>query len=306
MFKSLLTGMKLSSKNWKMILLLLMTSILFSLPIVTPLFLLMQNSINKTVFAQRMLSDKADITWAVDLFNGHVTGVAAGQALSQTGILLLLLGIIYLFINTFFAGGILTTFSTSSFSLKSFFMGCGAYFTRFLRLLVTSLIFYGMAFIIYGLMVWRIGIMEEKSTLERPIVIRQYIALVILLLMLGMVNMVFDYAKIGTVVRESNKMLKETLYSLKWILRHFLPTFSLYFTLTIIGVACFVFPLFLRGVINQSSLSATIIATLVAQVGLTARIWTRLTFYAAQLNLYQQFQFTQLHTDATPPLEYGE
>ena len=204
--------------------------------------------------------------------------------------MLLVLGAAYLLATTFFAGGILEVYAAEDrrFTMRKFWAGCGAYFGRFFRLLVISLIFYGVAFVIYGLLVWRISAAESKATVERPGVLETYAAVVVLLLLLAVVGMIFDYAKIGTVTSERRKMWRETFKATRFAFRHFARAFTLYLIIGLVGLTLFILLVWLRGLVHQASMAAVLLAFVLGQLAVASRLWTRLTCYAAELDLYRQ------------------
>ena len=69
MIKSFVTGIRLATGSWKMILLLLSANILFSIPLALLVFLLVTQTVGGTIFVQRMYGDKLDAAWALDLVN---------------------------------------------------------------------------------------------------------------------------------------------------------------------------------------------------------------------------------------------
>jgi len=127
--------------------------------------------------------------------------------------MLLVMGLIYLLLNTLFAGGILEVFASDDgrFTMRRFWAGCGAYFWRFFRLLL-----------IFVIVLWRglpglfsISKLIDSSAKQAAAYGQSFINAgrrwPCLLLLFALVNMIFDYAKISTVVMGRRKMFREAI-----------------------------------------------------------------------------------------------
>jgi hypothetical protein len=213
MIKSFIAGIRHASASWKMILLLLVASLLLSLPLAAPIFLLVSQTSGGTLLARRLLADQLDVVWLTDLFNEQIAGFSLATISLQLGLLTLVIGGAYLLLNTLLTGGILEVYASEDrrFTMRKFFSGGGAYFWRFFRLLLISLIYYGLAVGVYALLVWRIRVADRQAAVEQPGVLKNYAAGALLLLLLAVANMIFDYAKIGAVTGDRRKMFRETL-----------------------------------------------------------------------------------------------
>ncbi|MFM8392792.1 MAG: hypothetical protein ACKOB4_02565, partial [Acidobacteriota bacterium] len=86
MFKSFYDGLLHSFQQWRMALLMLITSLLLTLPLALPIFWLILGSTQATAMAERMMADQLDLIWLIDLVNGRL----GGHSLESTGTNLLL------------------------------------------------------------------------------------------------------------------------------------------------------------------------------------------------------------------------
>ncbi len=289
MIKSFLRGIRLATGSWKMILLLLLANILFSIPLALLVFLLITQTAGGTLVAQRLYGDKLDPVWFFDVINEQFAGASPATFALQVSGMLAVCGIVYLLVNTLFAGGIIEVFASADrrFTMRKFWGGCGGYFWRFFRLMWISMIFYAMAIGVYALVMWRIGKADSTATVERPTVIKSFAALLLLLLLISIVNMVFDYARIAAVVNDRRKMFRETFKAAGFAFRHPVSAFGLYLMLGLSGLILFAFFLWLRSLVHQDALGPILLAVLIAQLAMASRMWTRLAYYAGQVDLYQ-------------------
>ncbi|HWQ35224.1 MAG TPA: hypothetical protein VNQ79_20430 [Blastocatellia bacterium] len=288
MISSFLTGIRQSVRQWQMMALLLTASLLFAVPVAVPVFWLVSQTSSSTLAAQRMFADKMDALWLIDVINQQFTRASIEAASAQAGMLMLFMGAGWLLLNTFFAGGILEVLGSGDgrFSARRFWAGCGAYFGRFFRLLVVSLIFYGLAYVIY-LLLGPSGAAAHQATAYQPIAVRNWLANAALALMFGFVSLIFDYAKISTVVNDRRRMFREAVSAARFALKHFLSVCGLYLLIALIGLGCFVLFAWLRSAVTQASMAAVLLAFILGQLALLARIWARITHYAAALDFYR-------------------
>src|SRR6185503_4696088 len=101
--------------------------------------------------------------------------------------------------------------------------------------------FYAMAIGLYALLAWRIGVADKTANVERPTVLKNLAALLFLLLLISIVSMVFDYARIAAVINDRRQMFRETFKAAAFALRHPVSAFGLYVILGLAGLALFAF-----------------------------------------------------------------
>ncbi|MDX2030768.1 MAG: hypothetical protein SF339_08865 [Blastocatellia bacterium] len=297
MRKSFLAGMLNATRHWKMVLLLLVANLLAAIPIVAPIFATIVMTTSGTATADALLADKLDVIWLADLFNNRFAGFSLESLGAQTGLLLLALGLGYLILNTLFAGGILEVLQApdGAFGMRRFWAGCGAWFGRFTRLLLLSLFVYGAALFLHGRLAALVNAGEEKAHAYAPFAWRKWALTALLLALLAFINMVFDYAKIGTVVNDRHGMFQEALRAFRFAGRHFFSTYGLYILAGLTGLAVFALPVWLRSRIPQSSMGAVFLAFLLGQLAIGARMWARVMLYGAELHYFRR------HMPAPPP-----
>ncbi len=289
MLRSFLVGIKDATRNWQMILLLLVASFVIAIPAAVPVFLVIALTSRGTLAPSALLGDKIQIGWLIDLFNSRFDGASLASSAAEVGVLLLIVTFFYLLLNVFFAGGIIEVLAHRNgvkFSLRRFWAGAGAGFPRFFRLWIFSSILYAIAIGAFVFIIMMIIDASEESAREKPGSVKALIALSVLLLVLMIINMVFDYARIGAVLNQRYRMLREILLAFKFSFRHFLTTFGLYLMIALAGGVLFLLLTAGRAAIIQNSLVAAFLAFVVAQIAIAARLWNRIAFYAAQIDLY--------------------
>lgn len=308
MLSSFWTGIIQATRNWQLILVLFAVSLAVAIPVIIPLFLLITMTSSSTLAPYSLLAHKLDIAWLIDLANERLSGFSLASSALQVGILLVVAALFSLLLNVFFAGGIIEVLSDGygKFSLRRFWAGSGSWFPRFFRLWLLSLIPNGVAIGAFALVTTFINKWDKEAWQEKPGAIAELTALGVLVVVFMIINMIFDYARIGAVINQSRGMFRETLRSFRFSLSRFIGAFGLYVLIAILGIVVFVLVAALRNSFSQSSLIAALVAIFLGQIAIAARMWNRVTFYAAQIDYYRKFAppppiVEPVHSPPPPP-----
>ncbi|MCL6565479.1 MAG: hypothetical protein K6U09_03550 [Acidobacteriia bacterium] len=214
---------------------------------------------------------------------------------------LLAAGGLYLLFWTFLVGGILDRFAHPGepHSRARLFGHSGEFFWRMFRLLILSVLFY---LAIFRFVANPLHEFVEQATrdvtVERTVLL--WTALVYLLtgLLLAGVSMAFDYAKIAVVVERRRSAVLALLRGLGFIARHPGHTCGLYLLLlTAAAVVMFFYGAIAPGS-GQSNWATVLVAFVIGQAYVLARILVKLWFLASQAIL---FQAAANHPDRTAP-----
>ncbi len=307
MLTSLLVGIERASRSVKLLFVLLLGNLVCAVPVALPVFALVQQSAQGRVVSQRLFADQLDAAWLIDLVNNQFNGFSPASVGLQTGLLLLVAGALYLTANLFFTGGILAVFAApvERFSLRKFCEGGGAYWWRFARLLLIALIFYGLLLGAYFLAAQPLNKAAAQATAEGPIIAKRWWLLLALVLGFGLINMVFDYARIRTVQHEARRMWRVTFAAWRFCLAYVGRTTVLYLLLAAIGAVLFGAFVWLRNATPQASWLNVMLAFGLGQLAIVARLWTRLALFAGQADLHQRLApAPALSTPGAPVIEF--
>src|SRR5262245_43686129 len=290
MIGSFLFGISEANRSWKMIMLLLAANIMLSIPVVVPIFLLIISTSRGTPAAARLAADKLDFIWLIDVINHQFPGAALETVISQVAVTLGVAGVGSLLFNTLLSGGVIGVINSTDgmFTARKFWGEAGAHFWRFFRLTLISLIFYGVAIGVYALLRLPIGKAAKEASAFGPEIYKRWAAMALVALMLAFVNMVFDYAKIGTVVKDSKGMFREVIRAFRFAFGNFFSAFGLYLVIALVGGAVFLALNHVRWSVNQSSGGGVLLAILLGQMAMAGRMWSRVFFYAAETHLYKK------------------
>ncbi len=206
-------------------------------------------------------------------------------------------GIGYIVLWMFVLGGILDRFARhgARLTMEGFFSASGRYFQRFFLLAIISGILYCLVFTFISPNLFSfIANANRDTTVERTVFFLTAGAYALVALLLAVVNMAFDYAKISTVLHDQRNMLVAALRGFQFIFSHPAKTFGLYITLGIVALLLLgIYSVMAPGA-EQASAVGVIAAFIVGQLFLVIKLITRLMFFGGQMALYEA-------TAMTPP-----
>jgi len=200
------------------------------------------------------------------------------------------LGLGYMVMWMFLLGGILDRFARREERLTAerFFSAGGRYFLRFIFLFILGGVFYFFVFtFISPLLFSAITDLSRDATVERTVFFWTAGAYLVVALFLVVVNMVFDYAKIATVLNGHRNMLVATFEGFRFVFSHLAKTFGLYLILGMALVLLLGIYVLISPGAGQASGLTVILAFLAGQIFLAIKLFARLTFFGGQMALYE-------------------
>jgi len=209
------------------------------------------------------------------------------------------LGLVSLALNSILAGGVLTRFKAPdlTYSVGDFFRDTGRYAWRLVRLLVIGLICY---WIVFKLLNEKLGQWVDRWTDnwadDRSVFWARLAVSLLVLLGLGFVNLVMDYARVRLVLDEGTGAIQAFLASLGFSLGRLRKAIGVYLVpslcgLALLGVYRLLFP---WEFINVNAASASpgrvflaLASVFVVQQAVTfGRYWFRVATWASEWSYY--------------------
>jgi hypothetical protein len=273
-------GLLLAWQEKKMLFWLYGFNLLFAYLLTLPISMMLSTALGNTIAAEKVLQ-AFDFTSLVTIVDQFGNGVNLWRMISTIGLL-------YLIVNVFFAGGILKIFiEEKRFKLKSFLTGCVDYFKRFLKLFLFSLVFLLLAVITYLLISKLFGLLTENSATEHLPMMLFVLKVLILGVMLAIINMIFDYARIMTVVNDFYGMYKTIKQAMMFVIMIPRKTMTLYFLYLFTLIVLMIIYLFVESFINVTNWLTILLFFLWTQIFIISRLWIRISFFAGQYHFYR-------------------
>jgi hypothetical protein len=282
-FKLLKKGMAESNKKFKVVIYLWAVNVLFALMVVLPFYFVLKNHMSRSLMGESLLRG-FDYLWLGDAVYKF------GGSASLIPFWFMVPAAFYLFLHIFLNGGIIGRLNDidTRVCLAGFFSDCGAYFGRFLRLFLLSIPVYLLVVgVLYAIISTVLGIFTKNAVTEWPVIITGNLKIAAIVLVFSIVNMFFDYVKIRLVKAGSKKVLKETWFTLKFILKRFFRAWGLYLSIGFLHIAAgFVYLEVSNLLPGGSTLFLIFVVFLWQQVYMIARTWVKVTFFSAQMGFY--------------------
>lgn len=299
-----------------------MTSVAFALPLAAAMRDILKESIGASLMHEN-LRRGFDLDWygefsfersgLAETFGPRVVGILPvlsnlerlieGNILSEDKTIIAA-GALFLLAWAFFAGGIIGRYARMEelHSRSRFFSEGADYFFRFVRLLVISLLIYLGIFrwVARPLHQWVEGAIRDV-TVERTVMF--YTALIYLLVafLLMLTSMALDYAKIAMVVEKRTSSILACFRGLRFVLSNPGQTVALYLSLVLVGAVLLFFYAAVAPGPGQARRLTVILAFILGQAFILARLILKLWFLASQTTLFQSsLKVTEPSAPITP------
>ena len=226
----LLHGIRTVFYNKKFITLFWAFNAVSALVLTGPIFSVLMDNLSRSMISNR-LTHGFDYLWYIQLRNLYEI------QFSQIPLNIYFVVGVYTFIQTFFLGGLIAVFNTPEKNhTVDFFYGGVKYFSRFVKILLITVLLFAFAFITtdyLGDLITLIFKNSENVFLDFILKALRYIFLVFFI---GVVTLISDYAKVSLVVKDKTEILKELYLTLIFLKNNFNKVFSVFLIVAVIGI----------------------------------------------------------------------
>ena len=173
---------------------------------------------------------------------------------------------------------------------------------RFLGLFIVSCVTLGA--VAAGYVKWAEPYFEdlaEAATTDRDAFLFKALGIVILLFLVSLLAMVFDYARVRTVIDRRRSMVVSALSGLSFSFRRFWRCFRLFYLNLLLVAALTGLFLLVGNQFNGATWGSVIGLFVVQQVFIVCRIGMKLSFFASQLAMYESLGQVQSEAPSRLP-----
>lgn len=213
-----------------------------------------------------------------------------------------ILTFVYLLASTFLAGSFIGSFAKPyRVTFQEFLMEGAKYFGKFFRISLVFLII-GLVFF-EGIVDWWTGSipsMTQDSPSEWTPFMHYMIRNAVILIVLGILILCFDYAKIRTVVDDRFSALFATWAGMRFVFSNFAATAGLFLLLVVTGLGFIVLYALLQSTLSVSGYWSMVLLFLFQQLYIAARLSVRAMAYASQTQLYQSRMRIEHRVESVP------
>ena len=198
------------------------------------------------------------------------------------------LGVVYLVLQTFLSGGVLAVLRASrpSFTMRGLLHGASFYFGRMVRVALVALGLAGLVFAVYFPFArWADAQAREAVSESTALVWSASRHLVLLLALLG-IQLLSSYAKVIVVAEERSSALLAWLSAAGFCLRRLPLVAGHYLAIVLLGVVLVAAFSGLDGALAITGYKSQLVALLLMQAFMAARVALRLVLWGGQSALY--------------------
>ncbi|MGZ5479065.1 MAG: hypothetical protein ACXWGZ_05690 [Candidatus Aminicenantales bacterium] len=285
-FKAIVNGMGTTLRKPRILIILYVVNILFALVVAFPFLALVQSELGYSLLGMNIRP--VDLMWIGEAVLKHQDALAA----IVSGFVAC--GFAYLVLHVFLNGGIVGRLldREGPADLASFWGDCGRYFWRFVRLFLVSLLFLVLSLgIVMKLVSALFTPLSEAAVTEWPPLILSNLHFLIALLLLSIVHMIIDYARIAVVADEERKVLKALRHALTFLKKRFFRAWAIYLLIVAATVAGSVVFYVVLGGLGAPAVVQVVAAFVWMQLYVVFRIWIRTLFVAAQAEFYRSHPY---------------
>lgn len=267
MFTILTQAFRRTAQNWKIVLLIFLVNFILGLVIAFPAFNILKSESHNSLAFNNLITD-FDFTVFSDFLR------ISGKPLKPLLPISLILTLIYIVLNVFFSGGILSQFTIrDTFRIKDFLQNSAHYFGKFSLLFLIQVIFIVIVLIISIIAFGVFGIIADGNT-EPKFVAWMMIPLTILVVLFTYSLNIGDYAK-ALMLRDSllnswNAFWKASFYIIKNP-----KTMLIYWAILLAAAILILFYLWLESKIGMTSGFKIWLMFLIQQLFIFCRIFVR-------------------------------
>jgi hypothetical protein len=277
----LLQSVRSIFKNFHFIILLWLLNAMAAIVLTVPIYNVLINNLGNSMMSER-LTQGFDYMWYLQFRNiYHVQ-------FDQIPMNIYFVVGIYLLIQTFFSGGLISIFHIRDKNhTVDFFYGGVRYFFRFLKILLVSLLFFALAFKINDYLGEFITWAFINSENVRAEFILKSLRYILLIFLIGVITMISDYSRVAIAVKDKGKVIKELYTAIIFIKNNFSKAFSLFLLVSVIGALGVVVYNVVGRFIPRTPFYFLILSFILQQMLIIFRLLVRMLFYSTQVNLFK-------------------
>lgn len=279
--KVLYQGIRAVFRNAKLIILFWGTNAIAAFLLSLPLYFLFIDNLNHSLMSDK-LAASFDFIWYLQFRNLYQSTI------NEIPFMFFSLVGVYILIQTFYLGGLIAVFNYPSKNhIVDFFYGGVKHWFRFTKVVLISLLFFIVAFLIHdylGMFIEWAFSSTENQLADFIIRLLRYILLVFFI---GLITMISDYARVSMVVEDNQKSLDAIYKSMFFVKHNFNKVFLVFLIIACIGAAGAILYNVVERFIPRSPFYFLFLAFIVQQMLIIFRLFIRMYFAATEVNLYK-------------------
>jgi len=277
--------------NIKFLLLMWVSNSIGALVLTIPVYYLLSENLSRSLVSDRLAAG-FDYLWFIQFSNLYKSN------LEQLPYLIYSIVGVYTLVQTFYLGGLISIFHLPKKNhMVDFFYGGVKFWLRFFKILLISLVLFAAAFIINDLLGDLISWAFERTGNYMTDFILRSFRYIILIILIGFVTIVSDYAKVHIGVTDDYKIFNSIKQSALFIKNNFNTVFTVFFLVAVIGALGAIVYNIIEIFIPRTPYYFLVLAFILQQMLVIFRLAVRMLFYSTEVFLYKD-----LNADLVEPV----
>jgi len=278
---TLVQGTRSVFHNMKIVILMWVINAASALVLTVPIYNLLVTNLSHSAISDKLM-ENFDYMWFLQF--RHLYQIQ----LDQIPLSIYSMVVIYILLQTFFLGGLISIFNTPEKNhIVDFFFGGVRFFFRFLKVLLISLVFYALAIKIYD---W-LGLLITSGYQDSENVWMDFVLkglrYILLIFMLGVVTLLSDYSKVSLAINDKTKFFKEFYNAILFIKDHFSKVFTVFLIVAIIGALGVLVYNIIGKFIPRTPSYFLVLSFVLQQMLIIFRLLIRMLFCSTEVILYK-------------------
>ena len=274
--------------NTKFVLLIWGLNFVTALVLSMPVYYLLSTQLNHSMLGEKVALE-FDHIWFIQFVNMYDVNMG------ELPYMFYILVGVYLLVQTFYSGGLITIFNSPKKNhTVDFFYGGVKYWLRFTRVLLVSLLFFAVALFINdqlgNLITW--GFADSENVMG-DFVLRS-IRYLLLLFFILCITIISDYSKVALAVGDDTKVVRKIGATLIFLKNNFTKIFSVFIIVGLLGLVGAIFYNYVSGTIPKAPFYFLILSFILQQTLIIFRLLIRMLFFSSEVNVYKDLSAEEI------------
>lgn len=275
------TGIRLTFRQNKFLLLLWLTNMVMSFVLVIPIYALLIDNLQHSIFSDQ-LAIQFDYIWFLQFTSLYKSTI------NHLPLILYSIVGLYIIVQTFYSGGLISVFANPQKNhISDFFYGGVKFWFRFAKILSLMLIFVIISFVINNLLGDFIQWMLRERDYQLAEFILRSLRYVILIFLIGIVMLISDYSKVVVAVNDNSKVFRSILDGMLFIKDNFTLVFSVFLITSIFGAIGAIVYNIVDIFVPVKPYPFLVLTFILQQFLIIFRLLIRMLFVQTEVNIYK-------------------
>jgi hypothetical protein len=284
-------GINFTGRNRKFLLILWSTNACLAVILSLPVYSMLIDNLGHSLLSDQ-LAVEFNYFWFVQFMSLYKT------SLQQLPLIFYAVVGIYMLVQTLYFGGLVAVFDNIKKNhVSDFFYGGVRYWYRFMKVLIVSLFFFVIVFLIDDLISGLVtSIFEDKEFVFTEFTLRS-LRYLILLFLIGVVTIISDYSKVSMAIDEEMSVRKGIEKAIIFIKMHFRIVFFVFVLVALMGGTASLIYNIVETYVPRTPYYFLILSFILQQMLIIFRLFIKMLFCSTGVIIYKDFSAEEVSAE---------